>query len=1054
MDPQLPTPSGHSSASDALSSLGLTATQAGRLGARRREALVSFLLRWEQYQQALDCLDELLPHNPTLVSLLDDRARALQGLGRFEAALAVMSARHQRRVSFSSRILEGRIYLASGHTDAALGIARDLLSEAAQSLPVLDLLAEVHLARGEHDAALATHRRVNELNPDSRAVLLGMLSVYQALGDQVTASGYAVRLERSAAEGWALPIPVLRRLRDYYRSSGEAHRVADLEANLSGLYQKELVQLEAALGGNLADIARRAQQPLSEHRIPASVSAASPSVPQAISVSPEERSRLERAARDLFGYEHLLPGQAETLTASLRGQDVLTILRTGGGKSLCYQLPAFLDKAGVTLVISPLIALMKDQVDSLPPTLRSCATTINSTLDGDELRQCLQNMAAGRFRLIYAAPERLRQTPFLHVLRKAGVSCLVIDEVHCVSMWGHDFRPDYLYISQARRGLGNPKVLAMTATAPPRVRRDILQRLEMSDAVVVASEAERPNLYLGAIRAKKQDEKLRHLLALCQRETGSGIVYVNSRNRAEELARLLCQQGISAGYYHAGIGDRDARAAAQDTFMGGAVRVMVATVAFGMGIDKADIRFIIHYDLPSSLESYYQEAGRAGRDGRAARCTLLYTPNDRGTLTGRARRDQLSVETLRAVYGAVKGRLEGTRVGRVALGDLARDVEAEETAVRVALSLLEETGLLRRHQDIPRNALVRWHPSMLDDAPKSDPIFAAFLDAARLRPGQSLGLDLIQVARACGLDPLGIEERLLAWADAGWLSYRPAGRDLLLEILPAPQDATAEVHGLLDRYTSIQVQRVDEIMAYAQTHRCRHGHISAYLSGQPSARCQSCDNCRPEGIDGSTSAALVLPSESEQLQVILRYIASVSWSWGRVSLIRIFRGDKEAPEQGRDAPEWGQLAFRSEAAIGDLLDRLLAARLLCTRSLGHGGVVLDLTPAGRAASRDTGGLIPSAEVTPVRSSTSTEAPAPIEGSGLPDPALLERLRAWRRETAREAGVPPYVVAHDSLLQRIATAKPRDEAQLGQIKGIGPKKLAQYGAAILGIVAGG
>jgi DNA-binding MarR family transcriptional regulator len=413
------------------------------------------------------------------------------------------------------------------------------------------------------------------------------------------------------------------------------------------------------------------------------------------------------------------------------------------------------------------------------------------------------------------------------------------------------------------------------------------------------------------------------------------------------------------------------------------------------------------------------------------------------------------VEFLRAVYGAVKRRLGEGAPGRVALGDLMRDVRAEDTPVRVALCTLEEAGLLRRHQDVPRTAVVR----LRDGRPgagreESAAEWSAFVSAARLRPGQALALDAVAAAQAAGLDPSGIEGQLLAWADAGWLEYHPAGRELLVELLPPPADAGTRVEALLDRYATIQVQRVDEIAAYARTRRCRHGHISAYLSGRAMEGCESCDNCQPEASPVSqTFAALDLPGEREQLQTILRCVATAPWSWGEYSLKSILRGGSRAPQKGRESPQWGGLAFRSEAAIGEMLDRLVAAGLLRRRQLDHGGIVLDLTPAGRAALQDLDRLEPLVRAAPEPRTAPEKEATEEEETGPVDEALLERLRAWRTETARAAGVPPYVVAHDAVLRRIAAQRPRDEAELATVKGMGPKKLEQYGAAILGVVRG-
>jgi ATP-dependent DNA helicase RecQ len=625
------------------------------------------------------------------------------------------------------------------------------------------------------------------------------------------------------------------------------------------------------------------------------------------------------------------------------------------------------------LVISPLIALMKDQVDSLPAGLRRWATTIHSNLEEDELRQRLEQVTQGAYRLVYAAPERLRQPPFLHALQCAGIERLVIDEAHCVSVWGHDFRPDYLTVGEARQALGNPPILALTATAPPRVRQDILHHLEgpsfhsgqvpsshsgqapvlpseqalaATGMRVIAGDVTRPNLQLGVLYAHNADEKLRHLLAFCRAEPGSGIVYADTRARCERLAELLRQHGVVAAHYHAGMDDRDRT---QDDFMADRVRVVVATVAFGMGIDKPDIRFIVHFCPPPSLEAYYQEAGRAGRDGLPARCLLMFAPSDRGTLTRRAHQDMLSIELLRAVYAAVKRRLGGMASGRVAAADLERDLQADETRVRVALSLLEQAGLLRRGPDLPRAAVLCL---AADDAPAALPEWAAFCRAARLRPGQPLALDLADVARQAGLPLEQIERLVLGWADAAWLDYRPAGRDMLIALLPPPADAAGRIATLLERYETIQIQRVDEIAAYAQTWHCRHGHINAYLGGRTIERCTACDNC----VEAPSLADPGLPDEREQYLIVLRCMSAAPWSWGRATLTRILRGEAQGsprtrplPEKARNCAGFGALAFRSQTAVQDMLERLERGGFLRARHLEHGGTVLDLTPAGKSA---------------------------------------------------------------------------------------------------------
>ncbi|MGC9358222.1 MAG: RecQ family ATP-dependent DNA helicase, partial [Anaerolineae bacterium] len=868
----------------------------------------------------------------------------------------LMRKRLERRTSLTAQYLLARVHLARGEGAAAREIVEALVAERPETTTTWRLLTEVELAQGDTEAALKACQRLHEVRPYSRSYLLAMVDIYEAREDWVTASGYAVRLLNTAEEAYALSAGYLKRLREYFQASRERTRVADLDSALAQRYTEELADLRDRLhgvvpapSGESADLMTAAAPP------PESL----PTLEQ-VPVSEEESQRIAAAVKRYFGFTELLPGQVETMACVLRGEDVLTILPTGGGKSLCYQLPALLAKKGTTLVISPLIALMKDQLDSLPERLQPRATTINSSLDGDELRQRLDHVTGGAYRLLYAAPERLRQPTFLHAMRRAGLNYLVVDEAHCVSAWGHDFRPDYLALGRTRAALGNPQLLAMTATAPPRVRQDIIQHLEeetspdSSRVRIVAGDITRPNLRLEVFHARNLDEKLRRLLAFCRAEEGSGIIYAGTRARCERLATLLRRHDIAAQHYHAGIRNRDT---VQDAFMEGRVRVVVATIAFGLGIDKPDIRFIIHFVPPPSLEAYYQEAGRAGRDGLPARCLLMYSSADRATLTRRVRQDTLSLEFLREVYAAVQRRLGGADWGRVAMGDLERDLQTDDVRIRVALSLLEECALLRRGPDIPRAAQIRI--SDLDESTikAQDADFAAFWKEARLRPGQWLTLDLVEVARRAALSPYELESQLLAWADKGWLGYRFCGRDLLLELLDPPRDATTRVKALLERYETVQAQRVAEIAAYAGTPRCRHGYINAYLGGRIIEHCEACDNC----LEIPNLEAESLPDERAQLLSILRCMAEAPWSWGRYSLECILCGTSRAPERGRSQSNFGVLAFRSTTAVRHMVEALEAKDFVRPRELDHGGEVLDLTPKGRAALRDASLLDPLVE---------------------------------------------------------------------------------------------
>lgn len=337
---------------------------------------------------------------------------------------------------------------------------------------------------------------------------------------------------------------------------------------------------------------------------------------------------LEDALKHFYGYEQFRPGQKPIIEAALNNQDSLVIMPTGGGKSLCFQLPALL-KSGLMVVVSPLIALMQDQVDQL---LRNgiAATFLNSSLSGEEARSRQNDLRDGKIKLLYVAPERLLNPNFLPFLDEInetiGLSAFAIDEAHCLSEWGHDFRPEYRQLCQIRQRYPYTPCLALTATATERVRDDICQQLQLRDPFINVSSFNRANLYYEVV--PKATNAFDDVLKLVrQQDGGSGIIYCLSRKRVEETAEKLQRSGISALPYHAGLSD-PVRAENQRRFIRDDVQLMVATVAFGMGINKPDVRFVIHYDLPRNIEGYYQESGRAGRDNDPARCTLFFNPGD------------------------------------------------------------------------------------------------------------------------------------------------------------------------------------------------------------------------------------------------------------------------------------------------------------------------------------------------------------------------------------------------------------------------------------------
>lgn len=348
---------------------------------------------------------------------------------------------------------------------------------------------------------------------------------------------------------------------------------------------------------------------------------------QLLSFAPLSTASPQELLKEYWGFSEFRHGQEEVITAVLAGKDVLAVMPTGAGKSLCYQLPA-LAVSGLTVIVSPLIALMKDQVGALKAR-GIPAEFVNSTLELNEISAIMDAVKTGAVRILYIAPERFQSEDFVDIFETLPVALFAIDEAHCVSQWGHDFRPDYMKLKEHITSMRpRPIVVACTATATPEVKNDIVTQLGLKTPEVFVRGFDRPNLRWAVMQGMKNFERDAQILHEIRQIEGSGIVYAGTRDRAQEIARMLSEQGISALPYHAGM-EAESRRKIQDAFMSDKTRVIVATVAFGMGIDKPDVRFVIHGAMPGSLEAYSQEAGRAGRDGKPARCLLLHSWADK-----------------------------------------------------------------------------------------------------------------------------------------------------------------------------------------------------------------------------------------------------------------------------------------------------------------------------------------------------------------------------------------------------------------------------------------
>ncbi|HEY6841426.1 MAG TPA: RecQ family ATP-dependent DNA helicase [Chthoniobacterales bacterium] len=406
----------------------------------------------------------------------------------------------------------------------------------------------------------------------------------------------------------------------------------------------------------------------------------------------------QQALEKYFGFREFREPQGEVISGILNGQDVFVVMPTGGGKSLCYQLPAIL-RDGVTVVVSPLVALMKDQVDALVSKGLS-ATLINSTLSGGEQQQRIRRMREGEFKLVYIAPERFRSRSFLQALGQITIGLFAIDEAHCMSQWGHDFRPDYFRLGSVLEELGRPQVAAFTATATPEVRTDIVHRLGLENPSIFVAGFARPNLRFVVTETERELDKYNRLRDLVRRHR-TGIVYCATRKRVDLVSEELRSWGVRVVSYHGGIDDAG-REEAQNQFTQNNCDVAVATNAFGMGIDRADIRFVVHFEIPGSLEAYYQEAGRAGRDGEPAECELLFNYADTRVQDFFIDGSNPSVELIRNVYLLLRNMANERGEVEQSIRDIAARIDHEnnDMAVHSAITILDRHGVIDRY-DIP-----------------------------------------------------------------------------------------------------------------------------------------------------------------------------------------------------------------------------------------------------------------------------------------------------------------------------------------------------------------
>jgi len=814
---------------------------------------------------------------------------------------------------------------------------------------------------------------------------------------------------------------------------------------------------------------------------------------------------LDSTLHERFALEHFRPGQREVIENVLGGRDVLCVMPTGGGKSLCYQLPALL-LPGPTLVVSPLIALMKDQVDGLLERgLR--ATLLNSTLDPAEQRSRLAEIEAGQYDLIYVAPERFRSHRFVETITRVRPALLAVDEAHCISEWGHDFRPDYARIGHARRQIGSPPCIALTATATDLVRRDIADQLGLRDPAQFVTGFDRPNLSYAVVGARRDNDKLAALAETLERTPGSAIVYASSRARCESVAAFLQKElKRPAVIYHAGL-TREERAEAQDRFMAGEVQTVVATNAFGMGVDKADIRSVVHFNLPGTLEAYYQEAGRAGRDGDLANCVLLYAPGDRFLQEMFIENEYPPPDAVFRVYEFLRGiDADPIELTHAEIKEATR-LDLNESAVGTALKILEGSAAIERFRPRENMAIVRINaeadePSFLErvnpNAPVQQVVLRGIEGIVNRRFGEPIYFHPDDFAAKLGLDRGALTRAIKVLAHDLPIDYVPPFRGNAVRV----NDRALRARDIQIDFAALSLRRqreydkLERMIKYAESANCRRAYILGYFGDAESSECGRCDNCGPSDRRAGVAAR---PIDTEAgREVILKALSGVARTKGRfgktivAQMLTGSSSEKMARMRLKELSTFGILATFRQPEVVQILDALASCGLVQAEDVDRFRPILNLSAEGRELCKQpegpwppltlpddlylkvrNGGLDRVANARPASPSASKDEPTAANHSRKPgdgdsggdgdgettsaalagDPLYI-KLRALRAAWAKEINQSAYTIFPNQTLEALVLRRPKSPHELAGVKGMGSYRLERYGSALLAAIGGG
>ena len=791
-----------------------------------------------------------------------------------------------------------------------------------------------------------------------------------------------------------------------------------------------------------------------------------------------------------FGLKKFRPGQREVVEAIAAGKDVMCVMPTGGGKSLCYQLPS-LSRPGTTIVVSPLIALMKDQVDGLRK-LGIQASLINSSLSASEQTEVLNQMASGNLSLVYVAPERLRNSRFLDAISRVNINLLAVDEAHCVSEWGHDFRPDYSRLGKFRqRHLKNIQTIALTATATPAVRKDIADILQLESPRIFVTGFARSNLRFTVTHAKSDQEKDEELTRFISSTSGSGIIYAATRKRCEELANWLPEKTRRPiGAYHAGL-EPSQRQRVQDDFMAGRLSAIVATNAFGMGIDKADIRFVVHYNIPGSLEAYYQEAGRAGRDGQPSECRMMFSYSDRYIQEFFIENRYPQRETVKSVYEFLLTREEDPI--ELTLEQIRAEIGVKEgtEAIGTSQTLLAKAGVLRRLDSASNHAIMRIEseaPTLLDFLPKEAKIRRKVMQAIEQMVGQQRGEDIYvrlpRLAEMAGVDRDQLTRTLRELNRLQSFDYVPpfrgravhlVKRDLSFEQLEIDFDD-------LKARKQAEFEKLESVIKFARTASCRQQVILRYFGESGASNCGLCDHCKPENGPAGQSTDVSLASQIEGInpdvllkgvQVVLSGVTRMHGRFGKNMVAQMLCGS-----QNKKLKQWklhqlstyGLLSHLRQTEVVAVMDALIQTGLLQLKEVDERRPTLHMTEEGRLVMHSQNPLPKSLQLSSALAKRLTLATRNMETadvqSASPSPAsrsgsevdndgqvseIIAKLKRWRSKVSSALGIPAYRVLTNATIDRIAEACPGTSEELESVSGVGPATISQFGDDIIKLI---